>query len=409
MKTLFYVGMSCPHKDDLIRLQSLGYKLGLLHDPLRPLKHKDIFDYIIDLDFSSEQNFRADISKINNLPQIDGLLCSYEKYIVYKAIAAEILSLPSLSINAARACTDKYSMRTQFLAHNPGITPEFTFVDSQKQLLNFAETVGYPLMLKPTNFVKSLLVSKCSSKEELLEAYEKTLTQIDDTYKKFNVTDREPRLILERFVKGHLCSVAAFIDEQGTPHFCEGIAELVAAQEIGFDDNFLYARKLQNNFDPDLKRRILEVARDGVIALSMHSSPAHIEIIYNDSEIKIVEIGARIGGYRPFLYGQSYGIDLIEQEAKIAVGEKPNLDGTFKKYSALYELFPSTISKFVKLDNIKSSDDYTYLHEVAKPGDVVGPAKDGYKSLAIIGASASDYASFTSQCQDIENIQVITT
>lgn len=408
MKTIFYVGRSYPHRDALLQLKARGYNLGIFHDKSLTLKNEDIFDHIVALDFSSEDNFRQSLDRTTNLPKIDGLLCSHENYIVFKAIAAEKLGLLSLSVESARACTDKYAMRSRFLDYNPEITPKFTFVESEQQLLAFAEQTGYPLILKPTNLVKSLLVTKCSNKDELLNAYRTTVTQIDGIYKKYGVTHRKPGLILEKFIEGRMCSVAAFVDQNGTPHFCDGIVDLVTAQNIGYDDNFLHARKLVNDFDPALKEKIFKVARDGIAALDMRTSPAHVEIIYNDNEVQLVEIGARTGGYRPFLYKQSYGIDMLEQEARNAVGEQPLMDGDFVNYSALYELFPRSKSTFVNLEGLKSKTHYSYLHEVAKAGDQVGCAKDGYKSLAIIGITDNDLKSFNDKSSAVENIRVIT-
>lgn len=372
------------------------------------MKNEEVFEYVITLDFSSEDNFKKTLSETRDLPNIDGLLCSYENYIVFKSLAADILSLPALSVEAARACTDKYDMRTRFMQYNPGITPEFIFIDSRDRLLEFAHTAGYPLILKPTNLVKSLLVSKCNNEEELLDAYTKTLAQIDEVYRKLHITNRNPGIILEQFITGRMCSVAGFVDKNGVLHFSDGIAKLTTAQEIGFDDNFLYARKLRNNFDPELKTKIFQVAQDGVMALSMRSSPAHIEIIYNETEVKLVEIGARIGGYRPFLYKASYGIDLLEQELNTAIDAPIDMSGHFRSYSALYELFPRQTSTFVNLANVGPEGAYDYFHQVARPGDNVGRAKDGYKSPAIIGITNSDLEVFEQRCRDIERIEVVT-
>ena len=409
MKTIFYIGRAYPHRDALLRLKTQGYALGILHDMSLELKNQDVFDHVALLDYSSEDTFEQSLARITDLPKIDGLLCSHENYIVFKAIAARALQLPSMSVESAHACTDKYKMRNRFLDYNSKITPEFTFVDTEQQLLDFAEKVGYPLILKPTNLVKSLLVTKCSTKDELLQAYRSTLAQLEATYKKYHVTGRTPGLILEKFIVGRMCSVAAFVDKNGMPHFCDGIVDLVTAQDIGYDDNFLHARKVLNDFEPTLKEKIFQVARDGITALDMRSSPAHVEIIYNDNEVQLVEIGARTGGYRPFLYKQSYGIDMLEQEARNAVGEQPRMDGVFKSYSALYELFPRTKSTFIKLENLQPKATYTYLHEVAKPGDHVGCAKDGYKSLAVIGITDHDKTAFAAKSAAIENIQVVTT
>ncbi len=407
MKTIFYVGRSYPHASTLSKLKRTGYSLGILHDKTRPLKNETLFDYILEFDFSSEAAFEENLLHAD-LPHIDGLLCVYENYIVFKAIAAAVLSLPSLSIDAARACTDKYLMRSRFLNYDPKLTPEFTFVESTEQLLEFAATTGYPLIMKPTNLVKSLLVTRCNNETELLRAYKTTIAQIDSLYQKQQVTNRTPGVIVERFVVGSMCSVAAFVDNKGIPHFCDGIVELVTAQDIGYDDSFLYSRKIATDYQSDLQSQLFAVASDGIAALGMQSSPAHIEIIFNDHETKLVEIGARTGGYRPFLYEESYGIDMIEQEARIATRQQPELSENFVRYAAMYELFPHKKSTFVALRNAKDPKSYRYFHQTAQPGDTIGRAEDGYRAVAIIGIADTDKDSFVSACNDIEKIDVVT-
>lgn len=409
MKNLFYIGRAYPHREALLKLKKLGYSLNLLADPARQLrKNKDLFDRIIELDFTSEEAFREAI-KLTEFPKIDGILCTYENYIVFKAIISKKLQIPSLNYESARACTDKYEMRSLFLASNPDITPEFAFADSEQAVLDFADQVGYPIILKPTNLVKSLLVSKCANKDELIANYRSTRDQLEKVYKEQSVTNRTARLIVERFIKGTMCSIAAFTDADGTPYLCEGIADLVTAQDKGFDDNFLYSRTLQEGQSNELKRRLRRAAIDGIRALGMTSSPAHVEIIYNEDEVKIVEIGARIGGYRPFLYQESYALDLIEQEARIAIGEIPTLDRDFVKYSAMYELFPHSEGAFVQIDGNSTEDSYAYYNQVAASGDMVGCAKNGYKAAAIIGVVSPSKLDFDEKAHSIDNMKVIST
>lgn len=408
MKRLFFIGRAYPHKRALLELQELGYQLGIFHDKTRPLRHRDLYATVVELDFSSHKALSESFTSLQSAPQPDGLLCIYENYIPYKSMLAKRLGLPGLSMDAATACTDKYVMRSKFMAYDSRITPHFALVNSIDDLLEFADTHPLPLVIKPTGLVKSLLVSTCYSREELISTYQHTLAQIDTIYKQHAITGRQPAIIVEEFITGKMCSMAAFVDSHGVPHICDGIAELTMAKDIGYDDNFLYARKLTGNIPNSTQERIRSVAERGVQALGMTSSPAHIEIIYDDTSAKIVEIGARTGGYRPFMYQESYGINMLEQEALVSLGLTPALDGRLTHSSAMYELFPKHTAPFTQLSHFKLDNSYAYVNQVAKPGDIVGPAREGFKAVAIIGISSSSRSAFETACQEIESIEVET-
>lgn len=404
---LYYIGKPYPHRNALLELKSLGYSLGLIVDSSHQTqKNIDLFDNILALDFSSETAFRRDIDSIK-LPHIDGILCTYENYIVFKTIIAEKLGIPSLDYKSALACTDKYEMRKLFAAENQDLNPPFSLAETEANALLFATQIGYPVILKPANLVKSLLVSKCNNDLELIKNYRQAREQIVSLYNKLGIIDRNPRLIVEKFIDGRMCSIAAFTDASGTPYLCDGITDLVMAREVGFDDNFLYARKLLNEQGADMYQQLMAVARLGIKALGMKSSPAHVELIYNEDGVKIIEIGARIGGYRHFLYQASYGINLIEQEARVTVGDTPKLNGSFLGFSAMYELFPRTTGVFSHLSGEAHDNKYAYYRETVLRGETVGLAKDGYKASAIIGITSPNIKDFAKQCHEVESMQVV--
>jgi len=407
MKTLAYVGRAYPHIQRLKQIKDLGYKLVLLRDPNYAVKDVVIFDNIIELDFSSIDAFVQSLEIIKDTIDIDGLLCEYENYIIYKAAAAQTLTLPALSLESALACTDKYSMRQKFLSYDEAITPRFIKVSNIDELLEFAQSAGYPIILKPTNLVKSLLVTKCDSETELVAAYEETASKIKGLYEKLHISSRQPGIIAEQFINGKLCSVAAYVDAEGIPHFCDGLVELTSAREAGYDDSFLYSRKLRDTSTDSVRSDIIDVATKGVKALSMRSTPAHIEIIYNDHRAQLVEIGARIGGYRPWMYHESYGIDLIEQEVRVALGQSPSFQSSFASYSAVYELFPDVDGVYESLKNFHSGA-YDYCSLPYKPGEIIGKAQNGYRATAIIGVLAQTKDDFERKCKEVERISVKT-
>lgn len=403
-KYIYIIGQPDPQVKFLESIHKLGYKAGVLLDTKSSPKNLDLYDHIERINFEDIDNEIARLKSQNF--SISGVVCTYENYILAKAKIGEQFNLPAISIQSAQIATDKYLMRQAFLDKDPSITPNFKLITSVDEAVVFAENNGYPVMIKPTNLVKSLLVLKCADKQSVIKNFQYALESIGQLYKKYSIYGRQPQLIIEGFIVGQSCSVAAFVDSSGIPHFCEGVAKIVNAQEIGVNDNYLYSRQLPADLDDELTANIFNVAQKGIEAMGMRSCPAHVELIYNGSKAKLIEIGARIGGYRPRMYDISYGLDLIEQEVKLAIGEQPQLDGKFKSYCTVYELFPDHEGPFAEICGEDNTEAYEYYAIKAKPGQIVGPAKNGYKATVIIIVADKNKQRFDSICSTVDKLSV---
>jgi biotin carboxylase len=401
-KWIYFVGKPYPRAFDLEVFAD--YKLGVLQDKNTPLWHADKYDNVIKVDYSSEKLILETIN--DPALKIDGLVCTYENYILPKSQIAAALKLPAPSVASAQMSTDKLLMRRAFLDCDPSITPKFGLAASETDARELAAELTYPVIIKPTNLVKSLLVLKCNNEAELLDNFKYAQQKIGILYHRYKIYSRRPRLIIEEFVEGKACSIAAFVDSSGQPHFCEGIVSLVNAQDLNIADNYIYGRFLPGEFDKGLEKRLFDTARKGIAALQMSSTPAHVELIYNDKEVKLIEIGARIGGYRPRMYSISYGLDLLAQEVKLSLGEDPDLSGRLKAHCAVFELFPETEGRFKGIAGSIDKTKLSYYSLKAKPGKLIGPAKNGYKAAAVIIVSNKDKRIFSQICKAVNSLKV---
>ena len=379
-----------------------GHDYTVLQDELTTKFPNKKFKNRVVISFASKAQVLAGLDTLKK--PIDAVICTYENYILPASWITNVLNLPGISTKAAEACTDKELMRQLFNAAPEQISPDFKAIKSKEELLAFAQSHAFPLILKPANLAKSLLVTKNDSVEELIENYDKAIDLLQTTYAKY-APNREPKLIIEEFLEGTIHSVDAFVDAKGVPHILEQVVDYQTGYDIGFDDNFHYSRVLPSSLPSEDKTALRHVAKLGCEALGITSSPAHIEIILTKSGPRIVEIGARNGGYRERMHSFANGIDITGNHLALALGNQPAIVASKDNACAVLELFPKTGGSF---QGIKNYDTLTrlpslqYVSVKAKLKTHVGKSADGYKMCAVVIIGSSDFTQFN---KDLEYIR----
>jgi biotin carboxylase len=362
-------------------------------------------------DFSSVDSMIETAKNINKTFKLDGVFSIYENYILPTAQIADALGLPGLPLDSAKACTDKELMREMFNNAPEQISPDFTVVRSTNDLIDFANSHKFPLILKPANLVKSLLVTKANNLDELIQQYQSALGQIDSIYRKY-APNRDPKMLVEEFIEGKIYSVDAFIDEEGSVSVLDQIVDYQTGHDIGYNDNFHYSRLLPSELSPEKIQALRHTAKIGCESLGMKSSPAHIEIIYSQEGPRIVEIGARNGGYRERMHDLANGIDILGNALKLSLGEKTDIKATKNESCVVLELFPYHSGIFTEISHVeelKHLESLKYFSQKRKVGDIIGKSSEGHKTAAIIILHNSNKEQFDKDYRFVnDNVKIIT-
>lgn len=390
-------------------LEENGYKYTELGDAKTIKYPEKNFKNRVVADFSSRGKV---LEAVDSLPvRPDAVVAIYENYILPAAWIAEHLGLPGLPVAAAEACTDKCLMRTRFREAPAKISPDFQEVQSYDEVQKFASDHDFPLIMKPASLSKSLLVTKSCDMEGLRANYERTVAKIKELYHRY-APEREPKLLIEEYLEGSVYSVDAFVDAEGVPHVMKEIVDYQTGYEVGYDDNFHYSRILPSRLAEEEQKAFLECAEMGCRALGMRSSAAHIEIIMTEKGPRIVEIGARNGGYRNRMHWLANGIDVTRSALGLTFGEMPKLEATKNEPVAVLELFPREAGKFVELarqGEVEKLRSLNYLKVKAEPGQSVGKSSDGFKATAIIVLHHEDNEVFAQDLEFVnENVEIVT-
>lgn len=236
------------------------------------------------------------------------------------AAATLRLGLPGISMDTAVKSTDKGEMIKAFKEHGVE-SPWFYIIENVSKLNALSPQLSYPCILKPTDNAGSRGVMLVESVEELLEAYQYSVSQ-----------SRGGLVILEEYMTGPEVSVEVMVVD-GEPHVLQVTDKLTTGApyfvEMGHNQpSMLPAEDVE---------RIKDLACRAVKSVGINCGPSHVEIKLTPTGPKIVELGARMGGdcITTHLVPLSTGVDMIKATIDVSLGLKPDIAPTQQKGSAI--------------------------------------------------------------------------
>ena len=222
---------------------------------------------------------------------------------------AASLGLSGNSMEVTMRSTNKHLMRLA-LTQNGDPSPKSYLLGSEQEIDNLE--IEYPIIVKPTDRSGSRGITKLDSSKGLKEAYNRALAE-----------SFENEVLVEEFVEGKEYSVEC-ISYHGNHHFLALTEKFTTGAP-----NFIET----GHFEPasvtkETLNRIIEIVFHALDTLGIQNSASHSEIMINDNgEIKIIEIGGRMGGdcIGSDLVKYSTGVDYVRAVIQVACGLEPDL------------------------------------------------------------------------------------
>lgn len=250
------------------------------------------------------------------------------------AAATSRLGLPGISMDTAIKSTDKGEMIKAFKEHGVE-SPWFYIIENVTVLNALLPQLSYPCILKPTDNAGSRGVMLVKSAEELIEAYQYSVSQ-----------SRGGLVILEEYMTGPEVSVEVMVVD-GEPHVLQVTDKLTTGApyfvEMGHNQpSMLPAEDVE---------KIMDLACRAVKSVGINCGPSHVEIKLTPTGPKMVELGARMGGdcITTHLVPLSTGVDMIKATIDVSLGLNPDITPTQKKGSAIRFLdAPNGIIKVIE-------------------------------------------------------------
>jgi len=224
------------------------------------------------------------------------------------AYICEALNLCCNPYEVALKCTDKYEMR-KALADKGVPVPYFKLVTSYDDIE--ADSIPYPVIVKPTDRSGSRGITLVNSKEELKAAVNNATSQ---SFKK--------TAIIEGYIDGneYSCECISF---EGSHHFLTFTKKFTTGTPNYIETGHVQPSDIRPEYQQNIKENIFKA----LDALNIQNGASHTEFKMDENgNIGIIEIGARMGGdcIGSDLVRISTGYDFLKMVINVACGNPPN-------------------------------------------------------------------------------------
>lgn len=224
---------------------------------------------------------------------------------------ATALHLPCNPIETATIATNKYAMRRTF--RDAGIpTPQFADV-SPDDIPEQINTFHFPIIVKPTDRSGSRGIYKLESREALEEAIKEACEQ-----------SFEKKAIVEEYIEGKEYSCECIT--QNSKHYMLTITKKFTTGAPHFIET---GHMEPSGLSTETCEKVRKQVYEALDALHVRTGASHSEFKVDPKtgEIRIIEIGARMGGdcIGSDLVHLSTGYDFVRMTIQCALGEPISL------------------------------------------------------------------------------------
>ena len=239
--------------------------------------------------------------------EIDGVTTvQAERAVPVIARVAEALGLPGIGVDTAEKMTNKVKMREQLaLASMP--QPGFAHLRTPKEIPDVIEEIGLPAVLKPADASGQSGVYRIDSAAELTTHLPEALAASPSGV-----------AILEEYVEGtEMNGIVIMVDgEARSVMLCDRLRP--PGSSFGVSWIHLYPPSLDGAQLEEAER----VAAGAARALGLRTGIAFPQLLATpDGRIVVVECAARIGGLMGEHLRHALGVDILEVQLRMALGE----------------------------------------------------------------------------------------
>ncbi len=310
--------------------------------------------------------------------KIDGVMTMASDIPHYVSAVADFLHVPHISLQVANTCIHKLHMKE--VLKNRGVNvPDFTEINSLKELISFIADVKYPVVIKPVDNSGARGVLRITKETNLQWAFDYT--------KQFSYSGN---ILAEKFIEGiQISTEGLMVDDI---FYCTGFADrnyeriektIPYLVEDGGD--------IPTVLDPYKKEMVIKEFEKATRTLGIDWGPAKGDMIFGaDGKVYVIEIAARLSGGN-FCYDKvpwSTGVDIVDVLIDMSIGNPVDIKKLtpIKNMSTSQRYFfpaPGKIKEINYIERVQHMPNVKKLDLWVKPGDSVPeianhPSRVGY-------------------------------
>ncbi|MGK5093309.1 ATP-grasp domain-containing protein [Deltaproteobacteria bacterium TL4] len=352
-KKVLVIGAGLAQVDAIVRAKELGYFVlasdGSPHAPGLPIAHEscvlDVKDVAGNLAWAEES-------------KVDGVI-SYASDITLPTVLEirERLKLPGLSRHPMEVSLDKSLQRTIF--EQAGLAqPKFKIIQHPEELHTAAQSLNWPIVIKPVDNSGSRGVAVVKNKNELESLYQTAYRQ-----------SKKGLVLIEEFMEGTELTVEGF-SVKGQHHI------LAISDKFKPEGPYRVATQLAfpANISSEMKQAVKDLMTQAYQAMGVDNAPTHSEVIMTQDGPKIVETACRGGGFYLFtrVVPSASGYDLMANWTRLCLGD-PVEPVTCYERGVVLRFFVASPGRLKKVSGM---DEALKLPDVEgglfiKPGEIV--------------------------------------
>jgi formate-dependent phosphoribosylglycinamide formyltransferase (GAR transformylase) len=324
---------------------------------------------------------------------VDRIEATIESHTLSTAQVREACTIPGTSVRTAWLCRDKPSMKETLRA--AGVpTAASTAADSATEVYDFAEAVGYPLILKPRSGAGAQDTTRVDNRGEL-----------DAALASFGASGATS-IAVEEFVEGHegfydTLSVDGKAALDFVSHYYPNVLDAMRSRWIS--PQFVSTNRVDSVSDYAQLREMGERVNE---ALGIGTSATHMEWFFGPRGLRFSEIGCRPPGVGAWdLYSAGNDIDIYREWANAIVHGQVAARPSRRFASGIVALRPDQdgqIGGYSGVEDIESRyAEWVIDAHLPDPGTPTQPVAAGYMANAYVRMRHPDYDALRGILDDV--------